>query len=88
MTAATSPRRRRRPCRRRIAYRGAAHGMPHLPSCAISLLALPRCHHLPPPRAASQGTLVDPAASAAKCVALLLGDGYESGAHVDFYDLP
>ncbi len=33
-----------------------------------------------------QGELVDPAASAAKCVGLIMEDTFISGAHIDFYD--
>jgi sepiapterin reductase len=34
-----------------------------------------------------EGTLIDPAASAAKLIALLETRSFESGAHIDYYDL-
>ena len=35
-----------------------------------------------------KGTLVKPAESADKMITLLLEDTFESGSHLDYYDLP
>ncbi len=51
--------------------------------CAVRLPICGACR----PRRCSQNSFVDPAHSAHLCVGLVLSGEFESGAHVDYYDL-